>query len=93
MTYTMCEDDLVEARGWQLTSHACRHCLGRLLTRQHGGNIDTQCAECEQNVAGPVDALCCCGVECGTAGRVLECFKNNQIDKRIPQAVLVRERR
>ncbi len=81
------------ASGWNLTNHACRHCLGRLLTRQVDVvKVETKCAECEASVTGEHEALCCCGVECGSLGKVLECYVNDHAGKSIPQAILVRER-
>lgn len=44
--------------GWTLTSHACRHCLGRLLER--AGVF--MCADCEIEAHGKPDAICGCGM-------------------------------
>jgi hypothetical protein len=79
--------------GWELVDHACKSCLGRVLQRRHrDGTIDVRCAECGMSAAGGASEICCCGADCGTAGHVLECFRNPEITPAVPQEVLVRER-
>ena len=80
-------------RGWHLVDHACKFCLGRLLTRTNTqGRFETICAECESQVDNTHEALCCCGAEYGSGRKILECYKNATKAKDLPQAVLVRER-
>lgn len=79
--------------GWELVDHACRLCLGRLLMRVDAmGKVEVMCAECETSAAANVESLCCCGADCRSHGRILECYKNGSPSKHAPQAVLVRER-
>lgn len=79
--------------GWELVDHACRLCLGRIVVRrQRGVTVEARCCECGQHAFGDIADVCCCGADCGTAGRVLECFRNPDITPSVPQEVLVRER-
>lgn len=79
--------------GWQITNHACRHCLGRVLQRvSRSVVVEVRCAECGKSEDGPVRMLCACGADCGDLGHALECFKNPNVTDEIPHEVLVRER-
>lgn len=81
------------ASGWVLVDHACRKCMGRVLVRmQRGQAVVSRCAECGERAEGAHSAICCCGAEAGSAGRVLECFRNLKVSAAVPQEVLVRER-
>lgn len=78
---------------WSLVHHACRHCMGRLLQRQHAdGTTEHRCCECGASVQGDHSGLCWCGVEVGVHGKVFECVPNPQRTPAKPQEVLVRER-
>lgn len=79
--------------GWILADHACKACMGRILVRlQHGQMVESRCAECGAHADSDYTAVCCCGAEAGTLGRILECFRNPQVSAQVPQEVLVRER-
>ena len=45
-------------RGWHLTSHCCRQCLGRVLKRDD----EYMCADCEAVARSKPDAICGCGM-------------------------------
>lgn len=79
--------------GWELTDHACRHCMGRVLRRVNpDGVVVVRCAECGASVAGDVESLCCCGEEVRGHGAVFECVRNPKVSSAVPQEILVRER-
>jgi hypothetical protein len=81
------------SKGWELSDHACRQCLGRVLQRRLGGVVvEARCAECGSAGSGGAASICCCGAEAGTLGKILECFRNPDITPAVPQEVLVRER-
>lgn len=50
---------------WKITDHACRACLGRVLTRRtFEGKRIYRCACCGIEREGPgVAELCCCGIK------------------------------
>jgi len=79
---------------WELLDHCCQYCLGRLVqsTDETTGQKTVMCVECEASAIGEHDALCCCGVEAGALGRVLECIRNPVKSPQAPQVVLVREK-
>ena len=80
--------------GWELTDHACRHCMGRVLRRVNpGGGVVVRCCECGASAVGGHDQLCWCGVEVRGHGSVFECFRNEKVSMTTPQEVLVRERK
>lgn len=79
---------------WHLTDHACRSCFGRVLARiSRGIVLEVRCAECGSQALGDHTAICCCGAQAGSSGSVLECVRNPERSKALPQEVLVRERR
>ena len=82
------------ALGWQLAQHACRFCLGRVLIRQKSMfQTEVQCAECGASAIGEDHKiLCCCGAQCGSIGKILECYENPNVSNTVPQCILVRER-
>jgi hypothetical protein len=78
---------------WELTDHACRYCLGRVLRRERSSaEVEVRCAECGKTAQGEHTALCCCGADCGTLGQALECIRNPHANEANPQEVMVRER-
>jgi hypothetical protein len=81
------------ANTWQLTSHACRRCFGRVLQRVVEGEVsEVRCAECGLAASGPVRMLCVCGADCGALGQALECYRNPRVTDQNPHEVLVRAR-
>ena len=47
---------------WNLTDHACRVCLGRILTRHDkNGRQHVRCANCGLESSGNHKSLCACG--------------------------------
>lgn len=78
---------------WELTDHACRHCMGRLLRSVTPAGSTVCCAECGATVSGECDELCWCGVEVKGYGRVFECVRNPHMSMETPQQILVREKR
>lgn len=50
---------------WELTSHACRICFGRVLVRTTFENKKIyKCSNCDIEVEGSHEhALCCCGMK------------------------------
>jgi len=78
---------------WEVSDHACRCCFGRILVRTRRDKVvEARCAECDAHRFGPVDKLCCCGVEVGALGRALECVPNPEVSVEAPQKIMVRER-
>lgn len=78
---------------WEITDHACRHCMGRILRRaKSGGGFVVCCSECGASVDGDCTSLCWCGVEVRGYGAVFECIRNENISQESPQQVLVREK-
>lgn len=78
---------------WELTDHACRHCMGRVLHGESDAASVHRCAECGETAQGEHDSLCYCGVIVKGHGAVFECYPNPNISATTPQEVLVRERR
>lgn len=79
--------------GWQLADHACRSCFGRVLQRVVRGRVvEVRCAECGAHGEGEHTAICCCGASIGAIGKILECYRNPNVSKAVPQEVLIRER-
>lgn len=72
------------SEAWQLTDHACRVCMGRLLA----SGTTHRCAECGATTEGPVEDACWCGVEVPNYGRPFECVRSDGRGNEI----LVRER-
>jgi hypothetical protein len=62
--------------GWVLEPHVCRHCFGRLASRQDGHQTRYQCTNCGADAAGhATDVLCACGLALrnhGPAGGTLD---------------------
>ncbi|MFL5900978.1 MAG: hypothetical protein ACJ75S_07240 [Solirubrobacterales bacterium] len=81
--------------GWDFTDHACRQCMGRVMTREDpdGGPAEHRCAECGQTALGEAHALCWCGVEVKGHDHPFECFANDNPTVSTPQQILVRERK
>lgn len=77
---------------WEVTDHACRFCLGRVLQRDHKGGSEVRCAQCGGRADGDSISLCCCGADCGQVGVVLECYKNPNVTNAVPHEIMVRER-
>lgn len=78
---------------WEVEDHACRHCMGRLLSGvSPDGQPILRCAECGATAQGTHDVMCWCGIEMPKHGRVFECFKNPEVSLSAPQEILVQER-
>lgn len=63
----------------RLEPHVCRHCFGRLVSRQAGDAREFECTNCGASVVGPsVDALCACGhpAPVGVFSGLLRCAPN-----------------
>jgi hypothetical protein len=77
---------------WEVSDHACRFCLGRVLVRAgRGAPAEVRCAQCGAKADGGPSALCCCGADCGALGYALECFKNPNVTNEVPHEIMVRE--
>jgi hypothetical protein len=84
---------IVSRPKWEVSNHACRCCFGRVLVRMRRSKVvEVRCAECDAHRFGPVETLCCCGVEVGALGRALECVPNPEVSVEAPQKIMVRER-
>lgn len=72
--------------------HVCRHCFGRVLTRQsEDGGMESRCADCGAAVAGDYKALCCCNLRLRNGQDAqLRCIPNPSPTPEVPEQVLVR---
>jgi hypothetical protein len=77
---------------WRLVDHICRHCRGRLLTRNQGRRIIVRCAKCGAEEEGGHEALCCCGIEVKGHGRMFECIRNPERSPGFPAEIVMREK-
>lgn len=79
--------------GWAVSDHACRHCVGRVLTSTNAEGLPiARCAQCGATSNGEHDALCWCGQEMPGHGRVFECVRNPDASLTDPHEIIVRER-
>jgi hypothetical protein len=55
--------------GWELEPHVCRHCFGRICSRQIPGDlVEYQCTNCgAQSKAIEPSMLCACGIKLHTS--------------------------
>lgn len=62
---------------WDVSDHACRICLGRVLTGTRDGIKVSRCAECGREAEGGSKSICCCGVRAkGGRDAGFRCIKN-----------------
>ncbi len=55
-----------EGSVWKIEDHACRECLGRVLSRRDDdGTPRVRCACCGAQAVGEPAAICACGVTRG----------------------------
>jgi hypothetical protein len=51
---------------WAIEDHACRECLGRVLSRLgNDGGVAVRCACCGAQGVGEPAAICACGLSAG----------------------------
>jgi hypothetical protein len=85
-----------EGPHYQLIDHVCKHCMGRLLTRQiDDSNLKTleiKCADCGASAVGNHEKICCCGIDAGSYNKPFECVVNPQATPEFPSQIIVRER-
>ncbi len=78
-----------EGGAWALTSHSCRHCLGRIL--QDGDEF--LCSVCERTGRQSVDQICACGIRPRNGRpelRAFQCVANPAPTETSPARVVVR---
>lgn len=67
---------------WRITDHACRACMGRVLSRTTFDHKRLfRCANCGiEREGGAPSSLCCCGIRFGKAQRDagIRCVPNPQ---------------
>lgn len=84
---------IAKPAGWKLVDHACKSCMGRLVSRKVGRREEFRCCECGQTALGSHDALCWCGVEVRTHGKAFECIVNDAKSPALLNEILVAERK
>jgi len=81
---------------WELTEHACRICMGRVLVRKDpSGRRIARCAECgatgnDDRTLRAIHTVCACGTKQRSgkdAGR--RCIKNPNVSYESPQEIVV----
>lgn len=77
--------------GWEITDHACRACLGRILTRKRDdGVLESRCSECGLHAEGGHRKLCACGVKLRTGKNAgLRCVRNSDVRPEAPAEIIV----
>jgi hypothetical protein len=70
-----------DTAGWDITDHACRRCLGRILSRHtDGGETVVECANCGLTAVGDPATICGCGMKRGKYAQ-LRCVR---LDRPVP---------
>jgi hypothetical protein len=76
---------------WKIEDHACRECLGRVLSRRgDDGEAIVRCACCGAQGVGEPAAICACGISAGRYAS-LRCTKLERLISGIDSEVVVSE--
>jgi len=79
---------------WQVESHVCMACFGRVLSRKVDvGQLRVwRCSNCGAEAEAPkVSALCACGARIGTKNAGLRCVPNPDRRPEVPAEIIVKE--
>jgi hypothetical protein len=86
---------------WELTEHACRICMGRVLVRKEPSGLRiARCAECgataeDAHTRDAIHKVCACGAKQRSAetGRQKDagrrCIRNPYLRPELPQEIVV----
>jgi hypothetical protein len=79
-----------DRRGWRISDHVCRICLGRVLvTTNPDGTETARCSNCDIEADGDHRAICACGLKLKSGKSAgLRCVRNPNPTGEMPSRIV-----